>query len=93
MHSLHRTSGGKQSKRTHLPSESEGFALAIGAALQWAKLRDSSSKVFFTSIANEVKRCEATEQDWTKEEMVYFVHDKVFGSIPQLEVENYLQVG
>ena len=50
MHSLHRTSGGKQSKRTHLPSESEGFALAIGAALQWAKLRDSSSKVFFTSM-------------------------------------------
>ena len=37
MHSLHRVSGGKQSKRTHLPSESEGFALAIGAALQWAK--------------------------------------------------------
>ena len=50
MHSLHRTSGGKQSKRTHMPSESEGFALAIGAALQWAKLRDSSSKAFFTYV-------------------------------------------
>ena len=49
-------------------------------------VRQQLQSLLFTSIANEVN-----EQDWTKEEMVHFVHDNVFGSIPQLEVENYLQ--
>ena len=56
MHSLHRHTGGKPNGRAHHPSESEDFGLAIGGALQWAKLRDSSSKQFFPAIANEVKR-------------------------------------
>ena len=91
MHSLHRHTGGKQSTRVHLPSESAGFALAVGAALQWCKLRDCSSKAFYTAIAFEVKRCESTDVDWTCDEMVFFVQDMLFGSITQIGLEKYLQ--
>ena len=37
MHSLFSASGARKSKHT-LPNEREGFALAVGASMQWSKL-------------------------------------------------------
>ena len=56
MDSLHRNKGGAKSKRAE-PSEKEGMGLAVGAAMLWCKLRDSSSGAFFPKISEEVKRC------------------------------------
>ena len=41
-------------------------------------------------IASECKRFKCTQADWTRDEMVYFVHQKVFNSIPQEGLENHL---
>ena len=57
---LHRSKGGPTCEHTE-PTEREGFALAVGAAMQWTKLRDSSNPMFFTSISEAVRRCEGTE--------------------------------
>ena len=45
MESLHRNKGGAKSKRAE-PSEKEGMGLAVGAAMLWCKLRDSTSGAF-----------------------------------------------
>ena len=45
MESLHRNKGGASSKRAE-PSEKEGMGLAVGAAMLWCKLRDSTSGAF-----------------------------------------------
>ena len=92
MHSLFSASGARKSKHT-LPNEREGFALAVGASMQWSKLRDSSNPMFFHNIVEEVKRCEGTERDWSKEQLVHFVQAKLFGfgGIPQYAVEKWIQ--
>jgi hypothetical protein len=90
--SLFRHSGGRaKSSTAHEPNEREGFALAVGAAMQWGKLRDASNKMFFPAIAEEVKRCGGTERSWTKDEMTYFVMQKLFGGIPMYAVEKWIQ--
>ena len=78
MESLHRNKGGAKSKRAE-PSEKEGMGLAVGAAMLWCKLRDSSSGAFFPKISEEVKRCMEGDRDFSKEDMVHFVQNKIFG--------------
>ena len=56
MSSLHNRHGGKVTQRTNVPSESEGLALAVGCALFWCKVRDSTHSDFFSTIAFEVNR-------------------------------------
>ena len=90
MQSLFNSKGGRPSKQA-TPGEREGLALAVAAAMQWSKLRDSSNKMFFTNIAATVKRLEGTERDWTKAEMVQFVQNTLFGGIPQYAVEAWIQ--
>ena len=87
--SLFRHAGGKKCA-VRLPSEAEGLALAVAAAMLWAKLRTSANPVFFDTIASECKRLKCTPSVWTRSEMVYFVHQKVFNTIPQEGLENYL---
>ena len=53
MESLHRNKGGAKSKRAE-PSEKEGMGLAVGAAMLWCKLRDSSSGAFFPKISEDM---------------------------------------
>ena len=53
--SLFRHAGGKKCA-VRLPSEAEGLALAVAAAMLWAKLRTSANPVFFDTIASECKR-------------------------------------
>ena len=88
--SLFRKGGGKQSSQ-RLPSDAEGLALAVGTAMQWAKLRDCSNRMFFTNVAAECKRLKCTPAVWTHDEMTYFTTQKVFNSIPQKGIERYLQ--
>ena len=90
MESLHRNKGGAKSKRAE-PSEKEGMGLAVGAAMLWCKLRDSSSGAFFPKISEEVKRCMEGDRDFSKEDMVHFVQNKIFGGIPQYAVERWIQ--
>eukprot|EP00966_Prymnesium_polylepis_P322617 7378866-Prymnesium_polylepis.1 len=87
---LHGGKGGKQTQRVE-PSEREGFALAVAAAMQWSKLRDSSNPMFFRSIANAVKDCEGTERNWLDVDLKFFVMQRVFGGIPQYAVEQWIQ--
>lgn len=89
-HSLHRGSGGKRCQHTE-PTEREGFALAVGSIMQWSKLRDSCNPNFFPSIACAVKRCEGTERDWDKDDIIFFVQQRLFGGIPQYAVETWIQ--
>ena len=90
MESLHRNRGGASSKRAE-PSEKEGMGLAVGAAMLWCKLRDSTSGAFFTKIAEEVKRCMDGDRTFSKEDMVHFVQNKLFGGIPQYAVERWIR--
>ena len=90
MESLHRNKGGASSKRAE-PSEKEGMGLAVGAAMLWCKLRDSTSGAFFTKIAKGVKRCMDGDRTFSKEDMVHFVQNKLFGGIPQYAVERWIQ--
>ena len=90
MQSLFTNKGGRPGKLA-TPSEREGLALAVAAAMQWSKLRDSSNKMFFTNVAATVKRLEGTERDWTKVEIVQFVQNTLFGGIPQYAVEAWIQ--
>lgn len=90
MDSLHRNKGGAKSKLAE-PSEKEGMGLAVGAAMLWCKLRDSSSGAFFPKISAEVKRCMEGDRDFSKEAMVHFVQNKIFGGIPQHAVERWIQ--
>ena len=79
--SLFRTKGGKTSA-VRMPSEAEGFALAVASAMQWAHLRSSMNRMFFVDIAAECKRLKCTPSVWSNEEMTFFVQQKVFNSIP-----------
>ena len=88
--SLHRSKGGKACQRVE-PSEREGFGLAVGAAMQWSKLRDSTNPQFFPSIAAAVKDCEGTERNWVKDDISFFVQQRLFGGIPQYAVEKWIQ--
>lgn len=90
MAGLHRAKGGPKLTRT-VPSEREGLALAVGAAMQWSKLRDSNNPQFFLSIAVAVKDCEGTERNWQNEDMTFFVQQRLFGGIPQYAVEKWIQ--
>ena len=49
----------------------------------------STSGAFFTKIAEEVKRCMDGDRTFSKEDMVHFVQNKLFGGIPQYAVERY----
>ena len=89
--SLHRGKGGAKQSKFIEPTQREGLALAVGAAMQWSKLRDSSNPMFFKSIAEAVKRCEGTERDWRDEDIKFFVQQRVFGGIPQYAVEAWIQ--
>ena len=64
--SLHRAKGGGKQCTFVEPTQREGLALSVGAAMQWSKLRDSCNPNFFKSIADAVKRCEGTERDWSR---------------------------
>ena len=90
MESIHRNQGGASSKRAQ-PSEKEGMGLTVGAAMLWCKLRDSSSGAFFTKITEEVNRCQEGDRTFSKEDMVHFVQNKLFGGIPQYAVERWIQ--
>ena len=96
MESLHRNKGGAKSKRAE-PSEKEGMGLAVGAAMLWCKLRDSSSGAFFPKISEEVKRCMEGDRDFSKEDMVldmvHFVQNKIFGGIPRADALELLTFG
>ena len=52
--SLHLAKGGAKQSKFIEPTQREGLALAVGAAMQWSKLRDSSNPMFFKSIADAV---------------------------------------
>ena len=86
--SLFRTKGGKTSA-VRMPSEAEGFALAVASAMQWAHLRSSMNRMFFVDIAAECKRLKCTPSEWSNAEMTFFVQQKVFNSIPQEGLEMY----
>ena len=86
--SLFRNKGGKTSQ-VREPSEPEGLALAVAAAMQWSRLRSAINKMFFVDIAAECKRLKCTPSVWTHAEMVHFVQNKVFNSIPQEGLELY----
>ena len=60
MASLHGRFGGKRTKKQHVPAESEAFALAVGCAMNWCKLRNSTHPDFFTLVAQKVKELEGT---------------------------------
>ena len=92
MESIHGSKGHKQSKLAQfLPSEREGVGLAVGSALLWCKLRDSSSASFFTKITDEVTRCMESDRTFSKEVMKHFVQNVIFGGIPQYAVEKWIQ--
>ena len=93
MESIHRHSGGKELKRKNVPTEREGMALTVGAAMLWVKLRDSSAPAFFRTISDLVKHCEGTDRDFDRDDMVWFVQERVFGGIPQYAVETWVQRG
>jgi hypothetical protein len=86
--SLFRNKGGKTSQ-VREPSEAEGLALAVAAAMQWSRLRCAVNKMFFVDIAAECKRLKCTPSLWTHAEMVHFVQNKMFNSIPQEGLELY----
>lgn len=89
--SLHRAKGGGKQCKFVEPTQREGLALSVGAAMQWSKLRDSCNPNFFKSIADAVKRCEGTERDWSNEDLKFFVMQRLFGGIPQYAVETWIQ--
>ena len=89
--SLHGAKGGKKARKAHMPSESEAFALAVGCALLWAKLRSSDNPSFFTTVAEEVQRCESTLVLWTHGDMKYIFHDRILCGIGQNGFKKYLQ--
>mmetsp|Transcript_15537 Transcript_15537/g.39448 ORF Transcript_15537/g.39448 Transcript_15537/m.39448 type:complete len:191 (+) Transcript_15537:7-579(+) len=89
--SLHGNKGGRKSKKTHVPSESEGFALTVGCAMHWAFRRSSANPMFFSNVAKEVKDAEATEQNWDHAEVVDLFHEKVLCGVGQKALTRYLQ--
>ena len=89
--SLHGNKGGKKSTVTHVPSEAEAFALNVGTAMHWALRRSSNNPSFFKLVASEVKRTEATAQDWDHDEMVHLFHNKTLCGIGQGGFKTYLQ--
>ena len=92
MESIDGSKGHKQSKLARfLPSEREGVGLAVGSALLWCKLRDSSSASFFTKITDEVSRCMESDRTFSREVVKHFVQNGIFGGIPQYAVEKWIQ--
>ena len=92
MQSLHRASG--KTTKHNLPNEREGLALAAAAAMQWSQVRDSCSPMFFPSIADAVKQIEkehGTERTWSRDDVVFFVQERLFAGIPQYAVEKWIQ--
>ena len=87
--SLFRRAGGRTTTK-RVPSEAEGFAIAVAGAMQWAHLRTSVNPMFFDLIASECKRLKCTQTVWTRDEMVYFIQQVVFNTIPQEGLENHL---
>ena len=55
MASLHLNKGGKKSKKLHVPTQQEAFALAVGSAMYWTKFRTSMNPSFYRNIAEEVR--------------------------------------
>jgi hypothetical protein len=89
--SLHGNKGGRKSTSTHVPSESEAFALVTGCAMHWALRRSSDNPAFFKLVAEEVERTEATLQDWSHDEMKILFHDKMLNGIGQKGFKTHLQ--
>jgi hypothetical protein len=81
--SLFRTKGGKPSTK-RLPSDTEGLALAVGIAMQWAKLHNCSNKNFFVNVGNECKRLRCTPSEWQHDELTYFATEKISRQEPLL---------
>ena len=59
MRSLHGQKGGKKSTKQHVPSESEGFALAVATAMHWANL----SLLSHQTCRQQVKQLFQTKHD------------------------------
>ena len=89
--SLHRANGAKTQSKFVEPSEREGFALAVGAIMQWSRHRDCSNPMFFKNIGIAVKDCDGTERNWHEDDIKYFVTQRLFGGIPQYAVEQWIQ--
>ena len=89
--SLHRAKGAGKQSRFVEPSQREGFALTVGAIMQWSRLRDCSNPMFFTNMVQAVKDCEGTERNWQEDDIKFFVTQRVFGGIPQYAVEQWIQ--
>jgi hypothetical protein len=83
--------GGRQSKHTHVPSEVEGFALAIALTMYFVKQTDSSHPQFYSVIAEEVKRMRATTQIWSKDEIKKLIQEKLWKKIPGDQLAVYMQ--
>ena len=83
--SLHGGRGGKATTvKRHMPSDAEALALMVGCAgMLWVLRRSADNPEFFTLVASEVKRIKATSPLWTRDEMVFFFHQKILGGIPQ----------
>ena len=58
--SLFRTSGGKKSQK-RMPGDAEGLGLAVAGAMQWAKSRDSTHALFWSTIAEECRRAKCDD--------------------------------
>ena len=89
--SLHGRFGGKRSKKLHQPAESEGFALAVGCAMHWCKLRNSAHPDFFKLVAEKAKELECTLQSWSNSEVAEFFHERVLCGIGQVGLKQYIQ--
>ena len=90
MESLHGATGGKSAKKAAEPSEREGMAFAIGAAMLIANLRSFKSPAFWSKLSDEVKRCEGTERNWQKDDLVAFVLEGLFNGVSQNLIETWL---
>ena len=69
MDSLFKKRGGGKASKLRIPSEREGFALAVGCAMLWIHLLDCSSRAFFQTVANGVKDVGGTEYAWSDNEV------------------------
>jgi hypothetical protein len=88
--SLHGHKGGVKSTM-RMPCESEAFALTVGTAMLWAKLRNSDNPTFFDLVADEVQRAESTMTKWTAQEMKTLFHNRIFCGIGQKGLKLYMQ--
>ena len=82
MANLFRNRGGRRSKATHVPSDSEGFALATALTMYWCKQTDNTHPMFYDVVASETKHAKGTSQLWEKVEIKELIQDKLWKKIP-----------